>query len=259
MAYQRRSLAHSNDLKELAKLLDAELEKIQTALAQSSRVDSLHVEPSKPRDGMQAIADGSDWNPGAGQGLYTFINGAWVKSQEGGDYQDSNDNLDDISVLTDPGADRGLFWDESSNLIDWFEALLGLEFANKTLRMTANQRTTAIPFFISGGGGPILTGIKGALYIPFNCTIVRATALADQTGAIVVDIWKDSYANYPPTDADSITASAPVTIGSGNVKSQDSTLTGWDVDIVGGESLHYNVDSVTNLTWCLVSLDVLKT
>jgi hypothetical protein len=257
MGYQRKSLGHSSDLKELAKNLDLELEKIESALVQANQVRSLNVEPSKPREGMQAIADGSDWDPGDGQGLYTFINGAWAKSQSG-DYQGSDDNLEDISALTDPGADSGLFWDESASLIDWFTATLGLEFVDKTLRLTANQRTQAISFFISGGGGPIQTGIKGTLLIPFDCTIVSAVALGDQAGAIVVDIWKDSYANYPPDNSDSITASAPVTISASGVKSIDSTLTGWDKDIEDGDCLIYNVDSVTSLTWCLITLVVLK-
>jgi hypothetical protein len=77
--------------------------------------------------------------------------------------------------------------------------------------------------------------------------------LADQSGSIVVDIWEDTYANYPPTDADSITASAVPTITTA-VKSQDSTLTGWTTAIVGGSTLRYNVDSVTTIQRVTVSL-----
>lgn len=39
----------------------------------------LHAEPSKPRDGDLARADGTDWNPGAGAGLYQYQGVAWVK------------------------------------------------------------------------------------------------------------------------------------------------------------------------------------
>lgn len=35
--------------------------------------------PTKPREGMLAIADGSGWNPGSGKGLYEYRSGAWVK------------------------------------------------------------------------------------------------------------------------------------------------------------------------------------
>lgn len=39
----------------------------------------LGVEPAKPRDGMIAFADGSEWDPGSGRGLYSYEGGAWVK------------------------------------------------------------------------------------------------------------------------------------------------------------------------------------
>lgn len=120
-------------------------------------------------------------------------------------------------------------------------------------------RTVAIPFIINGGGAEIPDGIAGDLEIPFACTIVAARALADQSGAIVVDIWNDTYANYPPTDADSITASAPVTISASGVKSQDTTLTGWDTAIAAGDILRYNVDSCTSITRVTISLTVTRT
>ena len=115
-----------------------------------------------------------------------------------------------------------------------------------------------ITFIIDGGGSVIAVGEKGHLEIPFACTIQRATMLADQSGSIVVDIWKDSYANFPPTDADSITASAPPTISSAQ-KSQDSTLTGWTKDIAAGDIMAYNVDSCTTITRVTISLKVVKT
>jgi hypothetical protein len=110
-----------------------------------------------------------------------------------------------------------------------------------------------IQFVIDGGGSTITTGIKGDLEIPNNFEIERVTMLADQSGSIVVDIWEDTYANYPPTDADSITASAVPTITTA-VKSQDTTLTGWTTAIVAGSTLRYNVDSVTSIQRVTVSL-----
>jgi len=115
----------------------------------------------------------------------------------------------------------------------------------------------AIEFVIRGGGSEIPTGIQGDLEIPFDCIITRGTLLADQSGSIVVDIWKDTYANFPPTDADSITASAPLTISSA-AKSQDSALSGWTVEISAGDILRFNVDSIATLTRVTVSLKIKK-
>lgn len=118
--------------------------------------------------------------------------------------------------------------------------------------------TKTITAIIDGGGSLIATGIKGDLEIPFDCTIQRVTMLADQSGSIVVDVWKDTYANYPPVDADSITASAPPTISSA-LKSQNSTLTGWSTTITAGSTLRFNVDSCTSITRVCISLQVMTT
>ena len=41
-------------------------------------VPELHAEP-KAIEGLVVYADGTDWDPGAGVGLYRFGGGVWVK------------------------------------------------------------------------------------------------------------------------------------------------------------------------------------
>lgn len=118
--------------------------------------------------------------------------------------------------------------------------------------------TVSITFIIDGGGVAITTGEKGHLEIPFGCTINQVTMMADQSGSIVVDIWKDTYANFPPADGDSITASAPPTLSTAQ-KNQDTTLTGWTTAIAAGDILAFNVDSCTTITRVTISLKVTKT
>ena len=114
---------------------------------------------------------------------------------------------------------------------------------------------SAIEFFIDGGGATIAVGIHGGLEVPMKCDIDRATLLPDQSGSIVVDIWKDTYANYPPDNTDTITGGNEPTI-SATTKDQDTTLTSWTTAIAAGDILFFNVDSCTTITWCLVSLKV---
>lgn len=115
-----------------------------------------------------------------------------------------------------------------------------------------------VEFIIDGGGSVITTGIKGDYRISNPGVIVAATLLAHQSGSIVVDIWKDTRANFPPTDADSITAAAPPTLSSAD-DSEDTTLTGWTTAIAAGDILRFNVDSVTTITRVTVHLKVRKT
>lgn len=39
----------------------------------------IHIEPYSPQVGLTVYADGSDWNPGSGAGLYRWSGSAWVK------------------------------------------------------------------------------------------------------------------------------------------------------------------------------------
>jgi len=118
---------------------------------------------------------------------------------------------------------------------------------------------TAIEFVIDGGSLVIPLGVSLPLSIPFDCTIESVELLArpGETGSIVVDIWNDTYDNYPPTVVDTITASAQPTIVSAS-KSVDSTLTDWIKNILAGDKLVFNVDSVALLTGCTIILNVTK-
>jgi hypothetical protein len=127
-----------------------------------------------------------------------------------------------------------------------------------TARLSTNIKTLTITFIIDGGGSAITTGEKGHLEIPFACTIQQVTTLADQSGSIVVDIWKDTYANFPPTNADTITSVTPPTITTAT-KSQDATLTNWITAVTAGDILAFNVDSCTTITRVTISLKVVKT
>lgn len=42
--------------------------------------DVLHAEPARPRPGLIVIADGTNWNPGGGHGVYFYnASGQWIQ------------------------------------------------------------------------------------------------------------------------------------------------------------------------------------
>lgn len=106
---------------------------------------------------------------------------------------------------------------------------------------------------LDGGGGVIPVNAGGFTIVEAECKIRECYLLADQSGSIVIDIWRDSYANYPPTVADSIVAAAPPTISAG-IKAYDSTLTGWSKSLSAGDILHFNVNSCSTITKCSLFL-----
>lgn len=150
-----------------------------------------------------------------------------------------------------------------TNLMSWIVGRLK-NITGKADWKTAPQTTlenssvVMLNFVIDGGGNPITTGVKGHLEIPFGMTLSRVTLLADQTGSCLLDIWKDSYASFPPTASDSITASAKATITSAQ-KAQDSTLTGWNTSLNAGDILAFNIESNTSITRLTISLTGKKT
>ncbi len=124
---------------------------------------------------------------------------------------------------------------------------------------SATLRTGSFGITIDGGGSAITTGVKGYISIPYACTIQSVTMLADQSGSAVVDIWKDTYANYPPTVADTLIGGGGTkpTITTAN-KSTDSTLTGWTTSVSAGDTIGFNVDSASTITRLTLILKVLK-
>ena len=150
--------------------------------------------------------------------------------------------VDEVSIgSSDPGGTYDLWYDTGAASV------------------TPTARVGTLSIEIDGNGAVITTGIKGFLRVDFDCTITKATILstdaASTAGSIVIDVWKDTYANYPPTVADTITASAKPTLSSAN-KSEDSTLTGWTTGISAGDVLGFKVDSATTVTRVILELTV---
>jgi hypothetical protein len=120
-----------------------------------------------------------------------------------------------------------------------------------------------IAYVIGDGTNAVSTGLAGYLHIPFACTIVSVTLLADASGSAVVNIWKTTYSSFDaggthPVSGDKITSTTPPTISSA-VKSQDSTLTSWTTSISADDVLAFNVDSASTVKRLTLALKVKKT
>jgi len=116
-----------------------------------------------------------------------------------------------------------------------------------------------INFVIDGAGVEITDGIKGDIRVPFACTVNAWTLLADASGAIVVDVWKDTLANFPPTNADSMCSGKEPTIAASGTNAEDTAITDWTTDdITAGDVLRFNVDSCTTITRCTLALKVTR-
>ena len=183
-----------------------------------------NVRPTQPKHGVVAGVVVKGGSAGAGVIFVFILNGSEL------------DEIHDVLITSVANAQQ-LRWNSTSGVWENFTP------------------TETINVIIDGGGSAITTGVKADLLIPYNCTITAARLLADQTGSIVVDIWKDTYANFPPAVGDTITASAKPTLSSAT-KYEDTTLTGWTVTLSAGDYLRFNVDSITTVTRVTLALTI---
>lgn len=120
----------------------------------------------------------------------------------------------------------------------------------------------SMQWVIDAQGASIPAANWGTLTVPFNATISSVTMEANQSGSVIVDIWKCTYGEYDPptvpTVAYTITGSTPPTI-SGASKSVDTALVNWDTDLAEGDILTFVVPSTaTNISRVTLSLNLVR-
>src|SRR5574341_1866304 len=113
--------------------------------------------------------------------------------------------------------------------------------------------TSGINFIMDWGGSVLSSGQKGHVSIPFDCTITEVALLADRNGNAIVDLWKDTYDNFPPDGSDSICISNKPTITSSN-KMRDLSLSGWTKIISAGDIISFVLTSGSTIQRLTVAL-----
>lgn len=66
--------------REILSYITRELDRVGDSMEEAEtfvHFSVLHRVPAKLSDGILAFADGSDWDPGSGRGLYLYNAGAW--------------------------------------------------------------------------------------------------------------------------------------------------------------------------------------
>lgn len=111
---------------------------------------------------------------------------------------------------------------------------------------------------IGNGIIPITTGVKSYVTVPYSGVITGWELLSTATGSIVIDVWKDTYANYPPTLSDSICGIDKPTLSS-QIKNNNNTLTAWSTTITEGDIIAFNVESSSIVTQVTLTLKINKT
>jgi hypothetical protein len=115
---------------------------------------------------------------------------------------------------------------------------------------------------IDGAGSTPATGIWTWFKAPFALTLTGWEITSTLAGAIAFDLWKDTYANWPPNISDSISGAAtvPLRIAATNSKATSTDFTGWTTTTVAtGDYIIVNINSVTTITKALLTLNYTRT
>lgn len=108
---------------------------------------------------------------------------------------------------------------------------------------TSGSNTDGTIVFGWNAGTSTITASDQEIYLPFAGTIESWTILSDKTASVSIDLWVDTYANYPPTVDDTICGSNYVALSSAN-KNTDSTLTDWEKTFSAGDIMKAHINSI---------------
>lgn len=119
---------------------------------------------------------------------------------------------------------------------------------------------TTITVTFDGQGSVLTTGAPSQARIPDlkAMTITSWTLVADQSGSVVIDVWKSTYSSYPPVVGGSIAGTEKPTLSSAD-KNQDTSLSTWSTSIADGDCLIFNIDSVTTIEKCVLTIKGTRT
>lgn len=134
--------------------------------------------------------------------------------------------------------------------------LTNIASASFSTTASYTQDIKSVGLTIDGSGLAITTGIKGDVTIPFTGYINAWYLTADQAGSIVIDVWKDAIANFPPTVADSIAGTEKPTLSSATFNSNTS-LTTWTKLVTVGDVMRFKVDSASTVTRVNLTIKIL--
>jgi hypothetical protein len=98
-----------------------------------------------------------------------------------------------------------------------------------------------------GQGGVVSVGKTDWVSIPYNCTITGWEITADQIGSCVIDVWKSTFAAFPPTVANSIAGSEKPTLASARTNRDVSLSPAW-ATVTAGDCIMFYVESCSTLT-----------
>lgn len=199
------------------------------------------------------------------------------------------DSLDDSTNLTVKGHIRLVKTDDPSKWILFTVSAVDSSSGYRNITVVVVASSTASPFAnsdlitltftragdigpgatfnmqwtISEGGVPT-TGVKYCLQSPVAGTATAVYVGADVSGDLTLDFWKDTHANWRPTDSDSMPGAGTHPVLSGASSGSQTDLTGgganWTTRSISAHDwICLEVESAATITEFTAVLDIART
>lgn len=107
---------------------------------------------------------------------------------------------------------------------------------------------------IDGGGSAIDDTVTDPVFcarIQQDSVITAWYLSCDQTGSIVLDVWKNTWNDTPLTNSDSIASTEKPTLSS-DVSASDTSLTAMTTDWNSGDEVCIEIESASTVTKCML-------
>lgn len=178
------------DAQQLGEWAEKELSTLYEQVTNFSTIQHnvLHVEPDRVQEGLTAVADGTNWNPGFGKGMYVYYNAAWNRLNDtvsSGGANQALSNLVAVAINTSllPGVTDSISL--GSPTFTWANAYFG---ANAVLDFNSDVAITHSTNALSFTGASSGYSFDANLLLPASGQIVwnASAKISETSGSLYV-------------------------------------------------------------------------
>lgn len=110
------------------------------------------------------------------------------------------------------------------------------------------------------GGGQVIQNKTAYVQVPYNGTLTSWTLVADVSGSCTITVFKDTYANFPPTTtADDVYVTAPSLSSQQKNQNLTPTYIGSQATVTAGDYIGFTISAITTITWANLTIQITKT
>lgn len=156
-----------------------------------------------------------------------------------------------IEIYVSGLTNENLYWDS-------YHEIIGQNCGTSSSNIQSSN-LGSFGISINNGSNVITLGQKGFVKMPYSGFITEWAIMSNMTGNTVIDLWKDSFASFPPTSSDSVVNGNYLTLSNQQINSSNN-LVGWTTtSFLAGDVFTFNVLSADTITNLNLTINVTKT